>query len=108
MNGYQKQAHESSILIDRYRLTPNQIYAGIGASNEMGEVAGLIKKAICGDYGDNPTANPVFLDKLRKELGDSVWYIVELCTLFGFDLDDIIEKLKQRMKNGTILGSGDR
>ena len=48
---------------------------------------------------------------MADELGDTCWYLAECCTQFGFDLDDImvenIEKLKQRMKNGTIMGSGD-
>ena len=48
---------------------------------------------------------------LKKELGDVLWYISNLCTEFNFSLDDValqnLEKLKIRASKGQISGSGD-
>ena len=48
---------------------------------------------------------------IKKELGDVLWYVSNLCTELNFDLDDIalqnLEKLKIRAAKGMISGSGD-
>ena len=108
---YQKSAHLTSLPILLHRLSPNQIYALAGLNNEAGEVGGVLKKAIRGDYGEKPEHNMVFIDKLKHELGDVAWYVVEICTQFGFKIEDILdgnlEKLRNRQANGTIMGDGD-
>jgi NTP pyrophosphatase (non-canonical NTP hydrolase) len=46
-----------------------------------------------------------------KEIGDVLWYLSELSSQFGFDLDDVanmnIDKLASRKLRGAIGGSGD-
>tara|TARA_Y100000589_G_scaffold259482_1_gene249025 strand:- start:2678 stop:3007 length:330 start_codon:yes stop_codon:yes gene_type:complete len=89
-------------------LGSNYIYPTLGLVGESGEVAEKIKKVIRDKEG-------VFDDfekkALKKELGDVLWYIANLCTEFNFSLDDIAEsnlvKLKSRASKGNISGSGD-
>ena len=48
---------------------------------------------------------------LRKEFGDVFWYLAELLTQLGFDMEEIlaenIEKLSSRKEKGHIQGDGD-
>ena len=67
-----------------------------GLASEAGEVAGLIQKIYQGhDFDD---------EHMKKELGDCMWMIAEICTALDFSLDDVmqtnIEKLKARYPNG--------
>lgn len=47
-----------------------------------------------------------------KELGDLMWYVAALCTIFGFDLEDVmganIEKLQKRYPNGYTSADSQR
>jgi NTP pyrophosphatase (non-canonical NTP hydrolase) len=109
---YQQLAHATSLEIDEEFLYPNQVYAAIGLANEAGEVAGVAKKAIRGDFGSEPTESKSFQKRMEDELGDVCWYLAECCTQFGFDLNEImsgnVDKLKRRSANGTIMGDGER
>ena len=59
--------------------------------------------------------NGVFDDEsrkaLKKELGDVLWYLSNLCTEFNFSLEEValqnLEKLMLRAAKGKISGSGD-
>ena len=104
-NTYQKNAR----LTAQYpNLGSNYIYPTLGLVGEAGEVAEKVKKVIRDKKG-------VFDDEskkgLKKELGDVLWYISNLCSEFNFSLDDIalqnLEKLKLRAAKGKISGSGD-
>ena len=104
-NTYQKNAR----LTAQYpNLGSNYIYPTLGLVGEAGEVAEKVKKVIRDKKG-------VFDDEskkgLKKELGDVLWYVSNLCTEFNFSLDDIalqnLEKLKLRAAKGKIFGSGD-
>jgi len=82
-----------------------RIYHAIyGLFAEAGEVAGVLQKHHRGDYGGGET-----LHKLHDELGDVLWYIAEICSAHGWDLDDIaadnLDKLQSRQSRGTIRGS---
>jgi NTP pyrophosphatase (non-canonical NTP hydrolase) len=74
--------------------------SGLGIAGEAGEVADLLKK-ICG-HGHRVDADT--RTKLRKELGDVLWYISDLSSLLGFTLEEVaadnIYKLKQRYPEG--------
>ena len=102
---YQKNAR----LTAQYpNLGSNYIYPTLGLVGEAGEVAEKVKKVI-------RDKNGVFDDEskkgLKKELGDVLWYVSNICTEFNFSLDDIalqnLEKLKLRADKGNISGSGD-
>ena len=51
------------------------------------------------------------MSEIKKELGDVLWYISNLCTELDFNLEDValqnLEKLKLRAAKGNIRGSGD-
>ena len=102
---YQKKAR----LTAQYpNLGSNNIYPTLGLVGEAGEVAEKVKKVIRDKKGvfDEESKNG-----LKKELGDVLWYISNLCIEFNFSLDDIalqnLEKLKKRAAKGQISGSGD-
>ena len=104
-NTYQKNAR----LTAQYpNLGSNYIYPTLGLVGEAGEVAEKVKKVIRDKKGlfDNESKKG-----LKKELGDVLWYVSNLCTEFNFSLDDIalqnLEKLNLRAAEGKISGSGD-
>ena len=81
-------------------------YLTLGLVNEAGEVAGVVKKYFRGDFCTDDASV-----KVRKELGDVMWYISQLCNHYGFSIDSLIldnmDKLTSRKKRGVIKGSGD-
>ena len=94
MNEYQKLAARTI----NPKLTEEQTvrHALFGLSAEVGEVNSLFQKELQGHHLE--------LDDLKKEIGDCQWFIAELCTAFGFKMEDIgnmnIEKLKARYPEG--------
>lgn len=82
-------------------------YVGLGLG-EVGEVQGKLKKIVRDHEGDCP---PDLERAIKKELGDSLWYIARLCEELGFDLEEVamgnLEKLEDRKGRGVIGGSGD-
>ncbi len=104
-DGYQIQARKTAIYPDKGK---NFIYPTLGLVGETGEVAEKIKKVIRDKKGifDNETKLA-----LKKELGDVLWYLSNLCDEFNFSLSDVaktnLEKLKLRASKGNISGSGD-
>ena len=102
---YQKQAR----LTAQYpNLGSNNIYPTLGLVGEAGEVAEKVKKVIRDKKGifDEESKKGI-----KKELGDVLWYLSNLCTEFNFSLDEValqnLEKLTNRVDKGTISGSGD-
>ena len=102
---YQKQAR----LTAQYpNLGSNNIYPTLGLVGEAGEVAEKVKKVIRDKKG-------IFDDEskegIKKELGDVLWYLSNLCNEFDFELEEValqnLEKLKLRAAKGKISGSGD-
>ena len=67
-----------------------------GLTSEAGEVAGLLQKVYQGHEFDE--------EHMKKELGDCMWMIAEICTALEFPLDDVmqtnIDKLKARYPTG--------
>ena len=81
-------------------------YLTLGLASEAGEVSGVVKKYIRQDF-----TLDVAQEKLRKELGDVMWYWVRLCDELGLDpqqvMSDNINKLQNRQANNTLQGDGD-
>ncbi len=78
----------------------------MGLCGESGEVIDIVKKHLAQGHT---------LDKehIAKELGDVAWYIAEIATVIGYDLETIltmnIEKLKKRFPDGfTVKDSVER
>ena len=86
----------------------NFVYPLIGLCGETGEIAEKIKKIIRDKDGK---INEEDRKALSKELGDVLWYISQLATELGIDLNWIanenIYKLEKRLKENKIQGSGD-
>jgi len=102
---YQKQARSTA----QYpNLGTNNIYPTLGLVGEAGEVAEKVKKVIRDRQGifDEESKSGI-----KKELGDVLWYLSNLCDEFNFDLEEValhnLEKLKLRAAKGKISGSGD-
>ncbi|MCP9808402.1 nucleoside triphosphate pyrophosphohydrolase family protein [Cyanobium sp. HWJ4-Hawea] len=86
----------------------NPIYPTLGLSGEAGEVADKVKKVLR-DQGGVFSAEAVA--SLKLELGDVLWYVAQLATELGLDLDQIalanLDKLASRDARNVISGSGD-
>ena len=86
----------------------NLTYPALGLCGEAGECAEKVKKAIRDDGG-------VLSDERRAalaaELGDVLWYVAQLATEAGLDLEELaeanLEKLASRQRRSVLHGSGD-
>lgn len=67
-----------------------------GLSAEAGEVCGIFQKVYQG--------HEACKDHIKKELGDVLWMVAEICEAQGFTIDEVmetnIEKLKARYPEG--------
>lgn len=85
-------------------------YLALGLASEAGELAGLVKKVLRGDEGQNLLAAK-HLNAVRSELGDVLWYAARLAALYGLRLSDVAQenltKLADRKDRGVVKGSGD-
>ena len=83
-------------------------YPALGLAGEAGEVAEHVKKAIRDDGG---VVSEERRAALAKELGDVLWYVAQLASELGLELEQIahanLEKLLSRQRRGMLSGSGD-
>ena len=86
----------------------NLLYPTLGLCGEAGEAAEKVKKAIRDDGG---ILTGERREALAGELGDVLWYLAQLATEAGLDLDEIAEanlaKLRSRQERAVLHGSGD-
>lgn len=110
LNAYQRAAHSTS-LNTRYGAADVAplIYPTLklaGEAGEFGEKVGKLLRDREGRISGEDRA------ALADELGDVLWYVAEVATALGLELDDIgranLEKLSSRAERGVIQGSGDR
>ena len=112
-NDYQTKALRTAVYPDS-NFAIGVSYTCLGLTNEAGEVAGTVKKFFR-DSPDYclPTEHEwrTFQEKMKAELGDTLWYIAAVAKELDLSLDEIavenIEKLTSRASRGTIKGSGD-
>lgn len=101
---YQKRAHSTAV----YPKESAFQYLTYGLIAEVGELAGNIAKWYRGDIPDGPG----MADILEYEIGDAQWFLAELCTELGLDLERIAEKnlakLTDRKERDMLKGSGDK
>jgi len=79
-------------------------YSVLGITGETGEVSEIIKKHIRGD-------GELDILKLKKEIGDVIWYIARLCDALEITMEECaqINILKLRKRHGeTFTGHGNR
>lgn len=99
LNEYQEKAK-----VFRLNVPPEERIMGL--FEEAGEVAGIFKRMLRGDYPPDQAALRLF-----KELGDVMWYISQIAEDNNWTLRDVaegnLEKLESRRVRGLILGEGD-
>jgi NTP pyrophosphatase (non-canonical NTP hydrolase) len=86
----------------------NIVYPTLGLAGEAGEVAEKVKKLLRDDGG---VMSDERRDALAGELGDVLWYVAQVATEAGLDLEEIaqgnLDKLLSRQRRGVLSGSGD-
>lgn len=102
---YQKKAGETALYPN---VGNNIVYPTLGLVGEAGEIANKVKK-IYRDAGGVLTEEKK--EDLKKELGDVIWYLAQVSSELGLDLNDIAElniaRLKDRKDRGVLHGDGD-
>lgn len=98
LNYYQQQAENSRL------PSADTEYLLLGLIGEVGEVYSLLAKNIRDETDvDN--------EKIKKELGDCLWFIANISADFGLRLNDVaqanIDKLNSRKIRNVLTGSGD-
>ena len=105
LSDYQQRSRATAVYPDAGR---NITYPALGLCGEAGECAEKVKKAIRDDGGVLSDERRV---ALAAELGDVLWYVAQLATEAGLDLDEIADdnlaKLLSRRDRGVLQGSGD-
>lgn len=91
------------------KQTPNWLYSILGLPGEVGEICEKLKKLVHKDpSGYIPD---VLKEEIKKEIGDALWYLADLCSQLGISFEDVaqtnVAKLKKRFEEGKILGKGD-
>lgn len=119
LNDYQERA-----MVTCMPTCNNASYMLLNMVGEVGEFASKIAKgirkgemiitenALCLDSKQFTKESLERLDEpLMAEAGDILWQLSGLCTVMGWDLEEVAEhnlkKLAERKKNGTIAGNGD-
>ena len=104
-DNYQIEARKTAIYPDKDK---NFIYPTLGLVGECGEVAEKIKKVLRDNNGNFDYESKT---AIKKELGDVLWYLANLCNELDFTLNEVaeenLEKLNNRLLRGKISGSGD-
>jgi NTP pyrophosphatase (non-canonical NTP hydrolase) len=92
---YQQQAQRS--MNTKPSLSERKLLGALGLTGEAGEVANVIRKIEGYGYASE-------VEKLVEELGDVLWSLSNVATLYGLDLAEIaesnIKKLLIRYPNG--------
>lgn len=117
LNEYQKRAMETCM-----ESSKNFTYMTYGLMAEVGEIADKVAKwkrkgiaRIDSDYlvfntSDEAEARE-HLTELMHEVGDVMWFVSGLCSVCGYNLNDVgdmnLDKLHSRQERGVIDGRGD-
>lgn len=95
LNQYQRAALRTAA---KFKANARGFSMGaMGLSGEAGEVTDLLKKVLFHKHKLDP-------DKLKKELGDVLWYLAFLAHIGGMTLSEVatanVEKLRGRYPKG--------
>ncbi len=105
LNEYQLQARKTAFYPNAGQ---NPVYPTLGLSGEAGEVAEKVKKVLRDRDG---VFDATSKEAIKLELGDVLWYVAQLSSELGFELDEIalanLKKLESRALRGRIKGDGD-
>lgn len=67
------------------------IHMILGITTETGELADIFKKNLA-------YKKDIDYINVEEEIGDLMWYIINLCTVLGFDLEKILDKNIAKLK----------
>ncbi len=105
LNYYQRESRKTALYPE---VGNNTIYPTLGLVGEAGEVADKVKKIIRDKRGQFDEESK---EAIKFELGDVLWYISQLSSELGYELDEVananLQKLKSRKNRGKIQGEGD-
>ena len=105
LNDYQRESRKTALYPN---VGNNAIYPTLGLVGEAGEVADKVKKILRDKKGIFDKDSK---DAIKFELGDVLWYISQLSSELGYDLEEVakanLRKLDSRKMRGKIQGSGD-
>jgi len=88
------------------------INCALGLTGESGEVAEVVKHYLtkthemCEENGEQKVR-----DKIKKELGDILWYIAAACHLLDVDMGEVAKANNEKLKNrhgDKFSGHGNR
>ena len=100
MNGNEYQKLAMKTLNPSINKIEVMINAVMGLCGESGEVSDIVKKHLF-------QGHELDVEKIKKELGDVLWYIAEMCEALDLELDKVmeanIEKLSKRFKEGFTV-----
>lgn len=101
--------NEYQTLALRTKLRPMPwYYAILKLTGEAGEVSEKYGKLVRDKAGQIDDA---FVQDIKKELGDVLWYVASAAEDLGLTLDEIaqanVDKLASRQARNVIQGSGD-
>lgn len=107
-NEYQQETDSTAIYPDAGMGTTEAVtYVALGVAGEAGEVAEQIKKLLRDDDGNLTSEREA---KIKKEIGDVLWYLARMCVELDFELDDVavdnLAKLQSRQRTGALHGEG--
>ena len=104
LSEYQRLSRSTAEYPRREALT----YPALGLAGEAGEFADHAKKVIRDDGGE---VTPQRREAMAKELGDVLWYVAQLASELGLELEQVaqdnLDKLLSRQRRGVLSGSGD-
>ena len=105
MNDYQQAALRTAAPKEKY----NELFhLLLGLVGETGEIAEKAKKIVRDKDSDFSQWD---IEDLKKELGDTLWYVAVIADYFDVPLEDVaqlnIAKLADRQKRAMLGGSGD-
>ena len=103
LNEYQEKARKTDL---HTKVEANELdYYLLGLAAETGDVVSRMKH-VYRDYGGKVSL--IEKERIKKELGDVLWYLSAICDRFDFSLEDVAElnlkKLSNRMQNNQIHG----
>ncbi len=105
---YQAQARTTAMYPEAVRI----LYPTLKLAGEAGEVAEKLGKLMRDEgYLPGQALSQDARDALVKEVGDVLWYVANLASDLGVQLEEVasvnLAKLASRKQRGVIHGSGD-
>jgi NTP pyrophosphatase (non-canonical NTP hydrolase) len=105
LNDYQRAALRTAAPRDKHNEVFHLLLGLVGETGEIAEKAKKIVRDRGGDFSQWDT------EDIKKELGDTLWYLAVLADHFDLTLEDVatgnIAKLADRQSRGMLGGSGD-